>query len=67
MEFNDWKELLIKHVEEAMQANPEWRYGQAVFNVMDNMGLGGHIRTTHLDCFYFRPEQLDAVWSGRSE
>jgi len=62
MEFAAWKELLIKNVESSMQINVDWRYGQTVFNVMCDMGLGNHIRMTELDCFYFKPAQLNEAW-----
>ena len=51
--------LYIQEVKKAQAMHPEWRYGQALFNVLDEHwpGIEREIRATDLDPFYFEEQQ----------
>lgn len=48
-----WRHYLRK-VREMRDANPDWREGQAYFNVLESMepALAGEVRNTEADPFY---------------
>lgn len=51
MEFDKFKEYILKKVESAPK---EWRYGQAVFNIVDEeFGVARDVQMFDgVDCFY---------------
>ena len=49
----------IQEVEKEKARHPEWRYGQTLFNVLDERWtiIASEIRATDLDPFYFEEQE----------
>lgn len=66
--MSEWLAIIYGLVADKMRQNPNWRFGQTVFNVCHKMypECVNMLRATEYDCFYDNRKVavfLDKVWN----